>query len=183
MVVSHVFDPVGQDLVLYNVTHAGVALAIFTAGYDPVGNRTSVIELDGTRVTFGYDALYQLINEQRSGVNGYNTTYGYDPTSNRSLKNGALTNYTYNLANELILIQPPTGQPTTNQWDGAGNLSVDNTVKRVRKLRGEPPVPPDDETLAAFRAALAAAMPPEDVAAALFQAVREDRFYINTHLE
>jgi transglutaminase-like putative cysteine protease len=44
-------------------------------------------------------------------------------------------------------------------------------------------VPPDDETLAAFRAALAAAMPPEDVAAALFQAVREDRFYINTRPE
>jgi YD repeat-containing protein len=109
-----------------------------TAGYDPAGNRTSVIELDGTRVTFGYDALYQLIHEQRSGVNGYNTTYGYDPTSNRSLKNGALTNYTYNLANELILIQPPSGQPTTNQWDGAGNLSVENAGGQLTSYSWNP---------------------------------------------
>jgi hypothetical protein len=37
-------------------------LAVFTAAYDAVGNRSGVLELDGTRVTFGYDAAYQLAN-------------------------------------------------------------------------------------------------------------------------
>ena len=59
-------------------------LAIFTAGYDTVGNRVSVLELDGTRLTFGYDRASQLVNEQRSGAGGYNTTYQYDGTGNQA---------------------------------------------------------------------------------------------------
>jgi hypothetical protein len=43
-------------------------------------------------VTWTYDAAYQLINEDRSGANAYNTTYVYDPVGNRLVKNedGAL---------------------------------------------------------------------------------------------
>ncbi|HET6387056.1 MAG TPA: RHS repeat-associated core domain-containing protein, partial [Armatimonadota bacterium] len=73
-------------------------------------------------------ASYQLVNEQRSGANAYNTTFLYDGVGNRTVKNdsGALTSYSYNPANELTLITPPTGQPTTSLWDANGNLLSEN---------------------------------------------------------
>jgi len=128
MIVSQLYDAAGRELALWNVGPTGVGLAIYTASYDPVGNRLNNIELDGTRVTWAYDPSNQLINEKRSGTNSYNTTYLYDPVGNRAVKNdsGALTSYSYNPANELTLMQPPTGQPTTSLWDANGNLAVEN---------------------------------------------------------
>jgi YD repeat-containing protein len=37
--------------------------------HDGFGNRTSVLESSGDRVTWTYDPANQLLNEQRSGVN------------------------------------------------------------------------------------------------------------------
>ncbi len=78
--------------------------------YDEVGNRTQVVEADGTRTTWSYDANYRLTNENRNGnlawdsltpdqwsqmtpdewanlaVSGpgaaYNVTHTYDPVRN-----------------------------------------------------------------------------------------------------
>ena len=99
-----------------------------TASYDAVGNRIGVQELDGSRMAYAYDAGYQLVNEQRSGANAYNTTYVYDPLGNRLVKNdgGQLTTYSYNAGNELTLLQPPSGQPTTSTYDANGNLLTEN---------------------------------------------------------
>ncbi|HEV2474361.1 MAG TPA: RHS repeat-associated core domain-containing protein, partial [Chthonomonadales bacterium] len=129
MSVSHGYDAAGRETLVGAWGPAGAALAMFSRTYDSAGNRTSVVELDGTRVTYGYDSSYQLINEQRSGANAYNTSYSYDGPGNRLTKNdsGALTSYSYNAANELTVLQPPTGQPTSSSWDGAGNLAVENT--------------------------------------------------------
>ncbi len=37
------------------------------------------------------------------------------------------TTYSYNAANELVLLQPPSGQPTTSTYDASGNLLVENS--------------------------------------------------------
>src|SRR6266581_9624844 len=73
------------------------------------------VELDGSRTTFSYDPTYQLTNENRSGTNPYNTSYQYDPVGNRQGMNdsGQRTTYTYNAGNQMTLVTPPTGQPTT----------------------------------------------------------------------
>ena len=58
-----------RETVLQCVTAAGAGVVGYTATYDAVGNRLTVQELDGTRVTHGYGASYQLVNVQRSGAN------------------------------------------------------------------------------------------------------------------
>ena len=104
MNVSHTFDAAGREIVLSNASPTGVALALFTNSYDPVGNRLSVSEIDGSLVSYLYDPSYQLINEQRSGSTPYNTTFVYDGMGNRLVQNntGVLTTSTFNAANELL---------------------------------------------------------------------------------
>ena len=104
MNVSHTFDGAGREIVLSNASPTGTALALFTNSYDPVGNRLSVSEIDGSLVSYLYDPSYQLINEQRSGTTPYNTTFVYDGMGNRLVQNntGVLTTSTFNAANELL---------------------------------------------------------------------------------
>jgi YD repeat-containing protein len=129
MTVSQVYDPVGNTTALQNRTASGTPLVIYTATYDNVGNRMSMAELDGSRTTFSYDPTYQLTNENRSGTNSYNTSYQYDSVGNRQVMNdsGSLTTYTYNAGNQMTLVTPPTGQPTTVSFDLRGNCTVENT--------------------------------------------------------
>jgi RHS repeat-associated protein len=128
MTVSHTYDAAGRETLLENRKSEGTALAVYTATYDARGDRLTVLELDGVRVTYAYDATSQLIQEQRSGANAYDTSYQYDPVGNRLVKDdtGQLTTYTYNPADELTLVQPPTGQPTTMSWDANGSLALEN---------------------------------------------------------
>ena len=65
--VSHIYDNAGQGLLLANINSAGTTLSSFNYTYSPVGNRTQVVEVDGSVVTWNYDPTYQLTNEQRSG--------------------------------------------------------------------------------------------------------------------
>ena len=129
MAVSHTFDPAGRETLLENRNSLGAALAVFSNTYDPVANRLTVLELDGTRVTYAYDPTYQLIQEQRSGTNAYSTSYGLDPLGNRLTKNdsGQITTNQFNAANALILSTPPSGPPTTSSFDPNGNLALQNT--------------------------------------------------------
>ena len=128
MSVNHIYDAAGREFVLGNYGPSGAALAVFTNTYDPVGNRLSVLEVDATRVTFGYDVTYQLILEQRNGANAYNTGYQHDGMGNRLIKSesGQITSSSFNAANALILTQPPSGPPTTSSYDGNGNLTLEN---------------------------------------------------------
>jgi RHS repeat-associated protein len=91
----------------------------------------SVLELEGAVVSYSYDPASQLFAEQRSGANAYNTTYEYDGVGNRLSKNeGPLhtSNYSYNAANELILLVPPLPDlPTTYSYDANGNLTLEQT--------------------------------------------------------
>ena len=126
---SHTWDVAGRETLLENRNAAAVGLSIFTNTYSAVDNRLTVAELDGTLVTYGYDATSQLISEARSGANAYNISYVYDGNKNRltEYSSGAATQYLYNAANEQILITPPTGAPTTQTFDAVGNLILQNT--------------------------------------------------------
>jgi RHS repeat-associated protein len=64
----------------------GGALSSYTYTLGPSGNRTSVAELSGRTVSYGYDSLYRLTSEAISadphGKNG-TVSYAYDPVGNR----------------------------------------------------------------------------------------------------
>jgi YD repeat-containing protein len=84
-----------------------------------------MVEAGGDRVTWTYDATDRLTREQRSGTNAYDTTYTYDPLSNRLVKDasGARTTYAYDLANQLTTSEDANGV-TTYTYDLAGNLHL-----------------------------------------------------------
>ena len=128
--VSHVYDATGRETLLQNISAAGVAQAVFTNAYDALDRRLSVIELDNTRCSFSYDASSQIINEQRTGANAYNTTYQWDPLGNRLVENasGSLTTRTFDSANGLIKSVAPTAVISTFTVDAAGNQIGINTA-------------------------------------------------------
>jgi len=107
-------------------------ISSFAYGYDAVGNRTGVVEGNGDRVTWSYDALYQLTRERRSGDNAYDITYSYDPVGNRltKLTGGVTTTYSYDGANEL-LTENAGGTVTTYSYDNNGNTRLKNAAGSV----------------------------------------------------
>ena len=121
--VSNIYDNADRPLLLANLGSGATTLSSFAYTYNPVGDRTQVVEVDGSVVTWSYDPTYQLTNEQRSGTNAYNITYVYDGVGNRTLlvNGGAPTTYVYNSANELETSQTSAGT-TTYTFDGDGNL-------------------------------------------------------------
>ncbi len=144
--VSNTYDKADRLLFLANVGPGATTLSSFAYTYNPMGNRTQVVEFDGSVVTWSYDPTHQLTNEQRSGTTAYNITYVYDGIGNRTLmvNNGTPTTYSYNVANELLTSQTgggtttytfdgdgnllttaaPAGQLTTNTWDGENRLTA-----------------------------------------------------------
>ena len=143
---SNTYDNADQLLVLANLTSGGTTLSSFNYTYNPVGNRTQVVEADGDVVTWSYDPTYQLTNERRSGANAYNITYTYDPVGNRTLHGEqrgtqrptpttrptswrrarparVTTTYTYDGNGNLLTTLAPGNQRTTNTWDGENRLT------------------------------------------------------------
>src|SRR5262249_18777493 len=98
-------------------------LASFAYGYDGVGNRTRVVEANGDRVSWTYDATYQLTHEQRSGANAYDVTHAYDLAGNRTLviDGRARTTSTFDAANQLLSARG-AGGTTPCGCDASGNL-------------------------------------------------------------
>ncbi len=83
-------------------------------------------ELDGTRVTWPYDAQNQLLGEYCTGTTPYRQTYTYDPAGNRTLKNidSTRTTYAYDVANQLRYGQESAGR-TTYTFDPNGNQQIE----------------------------------------------------------
>ena len=77
--ISNTYDAADRLLLLANLGTGGTTLSSFNYTYNPVGNRTQVVEANGDVVTWSYDPTYQLTNERRSGANAYSITYAYDP--------------------------------------------------------------------------------------------------------
>jgi len=128
-VTTYAYDAAGRLTLLRNAKSDGTTISSFEYGNDSVGNRTGVLEANGDRVTWSYDALYQLTRERRSGANAYDITYSYDPVGNRVTKvaSGVSTTYSYDAANELT-IENAAGTVTTYSYDANGNTTVKNAA-------------------------------------------------------
>ena len=141
---SYLYDNASRLLRVLNLSSTSTTLSSFSYALDAVGNRQRVVESTGNRVTWSYDKTYQLKNEQRSGSNGYNITYTYDPVGNRlsEINGGVRTTSSYDAANELTRSQAAAGI-TTYTSDSDGNLldqpeSIDPDHDQHLGLR-EPP--------------------------------------------
>ena len=84
-----------------------------------------IVEADGSRVTWTYDAASQLTGEHRTGTNAYQHEFRYDSRSNRTLKieDGQRTTYAYDVANQMTYAQDASGR-TTYLYDADGNQEV-----------------------------------------------------------
>lgn len=146
-----------HERLFVNANAAGTWLFAVTNTYDANDNRLSVLELDGTQVQFSYDPNKQLLNEQRTGAYAYNTTEqalnidsavlrfarlssadfnvrkagsAWDPLGNRLQENssGIITYRTFNSANGLVTVTPPTGPMSAYTQDACGNVIGINTA-------------------------------------------------------
>jgi len=116
-----------------DAAHNNEVIARFDYQYDAVGNRISVseetLDIDNTThhtamVSYGYDKLYRLISEHRTGYVPYWYEYEYDPVGNRlaliQKDDGGniigTTNSTYDAANKLL-----TSGNISYSWDANGN--------------------------------------------------------------
>ncbi len=143
---SYTYDAADRLTRLANYDKAMAVLSSFDYRVDAVGNRTRVTEASGDRVTWSYDAAYQLRRERRSGANGYDVTHTYDPAGNRTVKAASgvrttfaydaadqlvsrddattLTNYTFDGAGNQVIEQAKAGARTTYAWDGESRMTV-----------------------------------------------------------
>ena len=83
---SHTYDAAGRLTVLGSARAGGLLVNRFSYSYDPVGNRTGVVESSGDRTTWSYDRAYQLTHERRSGLTSFDVTHAYDPAGNRACR-------------------------------------------------------------------------------------------------
>jgi len=87
--------------------------------YNSDGGISQITELDGSVVTFSYDALHRLTSDVRTGTNPYNISYTYDPAGNRltRVKDGVTTKNSYDAADRMTA----AGSDSYN-WNANGNL-------------------------------------------------------------
>src|ERR1041384_363021 len=79
----------------------GRSTRTITLTNQPVGTLTGVSDLGGGTASYGYDGLYRLTGETRTGTGANSHSYTYDPAGNRLTYDGQV--YTYDNANK------PTG--------------------------------------------------------------------------
>jgi RHS repeat-associated protein len=115
--VAYTYDAADRLLALTNTSTISGVLSSFHYSLDNVGNRTQVVDSDGT-TTYLYDDLYRVV--EVTYPDGEVVTYDYDLAGNRtamtSTVSGVVT-YTYDTANRLLAT---TGDDFT--WDNNGNM-------------------------------------------------------------
>jgi RHS repeat-associated protein len=124
ILTDYVYDSRGRVTDIAEGT-AGETLARLTYVRDPVGDITSVSELDGASSDFVYDSLRRLMREtHRDSVGGLiaDLDYEYDAVGNRLTatdhRAGVTTTYDYDGANRLL-----SAGANTYGWDAAGRLT------------------------------------------------------------
>src|SRR5262249_23108331 len=95
----------------------------------PAGNRTSVAELSGRTVGYGYDDLYRLTSETISGATSQNGSinYTYDAVSNRS----RLTSTVPIIPSSGTLFYDANDRTATDVYDDNGNAIVNAGIGNV----------------------------------------------------
>ena len=122
---STTHDAAGQVAALSNLKSDSSVISSFEYKHDKAGNRSSVTEADGSRVTWSYDAASQLTREHRTGTAARDTTLTYDAGANMTAKevDGVATTLAYDNANQLTTVTD-TGGPSTYTFDANGNQEI-----------------------------------------------------------
>ncbi|HEY7511050.1 MAG TPA: RHS repeat-associated core domain-containing protein [Vicinamibacteria bacterium] len=100
------------------------ALTVFASAYTlgPAGNRTQVVEHDGTTRAYGYDPVYRLVSESVSGTQPYVKNFTYDAVGNRVLQVDSATGsiaYAYDERDRLV-----TAGGASYGWSDNGDLTT-----------------------------------------------------------
>src|SRR5690554_1896977 len=122
--VRYEFDNLNRLTRVTNYNSGGV-ISDFAYTVNNAGIKTSVTEADGSRVDYGYDDLYRLISETRTGTNAYNLMLTYDNVGNRLTKDldGQVTSYTYNNRDQLQNESGTFGS-ISYSYDGSGRQTT-----------------------------------------------------------
>ena len=111
VITNYSYDVLGRMTHVGHSLGTGAPFQSFDYTYDAVGNRLQVLEADGSKTQWAYDAVYQLTLEV--AVNGSGTTtrasaFTYDPAGNLLTRtdNGVATNYQYNSVDQLLSAEP-----------------------------------------------------------------------------
>lgn len=120
--VSTIYDTEGRATRAVNI-HSGTPIASFRYRYTPGGQRSDVIESDGSRVSWTYDAAGQLRGEHRTGTSPVRATFVYDAVGNRLVHADAdgRTTSVYDVSNRLHYSVDPLNERTTYSYDADGN--------------------------------------------------------------
>ena len=119
------YDDLGRLLFLENRGTTGV-ISSHRFALTPTGQRASVVEQDGRRSDYTYDALDRLTRERTTdAILGDRTfDYTYDAVGNRLTRNDSaegLTQYSYD-ADDRLLTETLAGELTQYTYDDNGNL-------------------------------------------------------------
>jgi RHS repeat-associated protein len=70
---------------------------------DPVANPLHMVEEDNSYTDWGYDNIYRLTSDVKTGGSSYSRTFSYDAVGNRTqmVKDQQTTNYTYDANNKM----------------------------------------------------------------------------------
>lgn len=127
------YDAAGRRTLVETLDSSDAIIFKSEAGtINPVGLITSAVEqedLDYSNITYSYDAIGQVVREERSGVSSYDASYSYDASGNRITKLSEsplqpapyLCTSTFDIADELVTTQ--CGSMSTHYtYDDDGNL-------------------------------------------------------------
>jgi RHS repeat-associated protein len=119
------YNNLNQLTSLKNQKLNGEVLSSYTYTLDKMGNRLQMLENNGRKVSYSYDDLYRLTQEQITDpVNGNRTDeYSYDKVGNRisRIVDGQINTYIYDV-NDRLLAELANGQITTAYtYDDNGN--------------------------------------------------------------
>jgi YD repeat-containing protein len=134
-----VYDAAGRmDLLTLKKSDGTVVQRFdYDYGIDANGNLTanywnghvrSVMELDGSQVSYGYDDLNRLVSATCSGTHPFSQSYTYDANDNRTsiTSGGITTNAIYDAANQLA-----SQGSTSYSYDRNGNVLSSGDMKFV----------------------------------------------------
>ncbi|MEI8080742.1 MAG: right-handed parallel beta-helix repeat-containing protein [Actinomycetes bacterium] len=114
--ISLTYDASNRLTGVINSSTVAGTIASFSYTLDKVGNRTKVVDTEGT-TSYEYDKLYRL--SFVSYPDAKSTIYSYDPMGNRRAMTTTVgvTNYAYDAADRLL-----TAGATAFTWDADGNM-------------------------------------------------------------
>ena len=116
------YDIADRLLSIQHTSPVSGTIAAFTYTLDAVGNRLSMLDLEGFS-SYQYDDLYRLT--QVVYPDGEQVDYAYDPMGNRTAMTSTVsgpTTYIYDPGDRLLSFTDPSGT-TSLSWDANGNMT------------------------------------------------------------